>query len=489
MTGPEGSTKEQAFEKFKSMKPDLFKAPSTKAPTEEPSFDPMGMPTGAMQPRQAPSRQALEFERREGPLGYAKEYGKGAMAQIAGLPAELTVNLPSNLQSLGTLAARKAGVPDLGIPEVPRAGYGVPEASKYLFGEPKGEVATGIRTAGEVLGLPGVPKMGRVAGPFEASTKLPSSPVFQGAKALEREIAPATSYSGVGKKLEEKISDRLKQLVQTRREDFEGAKNAYFEAGRKDEASILNDYKTELEKYWAEKGRGFSKDEEKLIRNSDARLADVPLSMSGKIAGTAPRNFDAIEKERRLLNDIAGGLKVEGYEAIPATFAKDLSEKLENTIKKYAPKEFEQFNQVYKTLSEPIDRYNTVLGQSVTKRAGEYLPDVSKIDPADIPDKFFKTQRSVNELKALTGDEGFVQQVAREHVANDLRNVSDAKDIRSYITKNYEWLQEMPELRAQLENVAARVKSGESVKTALKIGLFSALGAGTVSKLGKIIGD
>ena len=148
-----------------------------------PMYDPMGGVTGYTEAKAPISKETREFERREGPFGYAKEFTKGGIASAVGAIPELTVNLPSSLQALGTMGARAAGVPELGIPEIPRVGYGVPEASKYLFGEPKGSVATGMRTAGEVLGIPGMPTgisalskaASTVARPFKYGAELVST--------------------------------------------------------------------------------------------------------------------------------------------------------------------------------------------------------------------------------------------------------------------------------------------------------------------------
>ena len=165
---------------------------------EVPMFDPAtGAATGFMEQAPiGPSKEAVEFERREGPFGYAKEYGKGALALAAGTPAELTVNLPSNLVPIAGLVPKTAGFvynktgaisdEDYKVmgerlqkkldeaQKSSRVGYGVPEASKYFFDEPTSNVAAGIRTTGEVLGLPtGVSALGRlVAGPLRAGTKL-----------------------------------------------------------------------------------------------------------------------------------------------------------------------------------------------------------------------------------------------------------------------------------------------------------------------------
>lgn len=154
-----------------------------------PQYDPMGAYIG--ETKAAPiSREVREFERREGPLGYAKEYGKGAIATAAGLPAELTVNLPSSIEALGRLGLRKVGVPVSEETAIPRAGYGVPEASKYLFGEPKGPVAAGLRTTGEMIGLPGL-GYGALAATRAAGSLAKTLTGAKSAEELARAVAAA----------------------------------------------------------------------------------------------------------------------------------------------------------------------------------------------------------------------------------------------------------------------------------------------------------
>lgn len=446
---------------------------------QEPVYDPMGVATGVTQPSlPGPSKEVKEFERREGPFGYAKEYGKGAIAGAVGLPGEI-INLPGTIAGL-------AGV------KVPRAPIGIPEASEAIFGKPTSNVAAGMRTAGEVLGVPSAP------GLLTKATKIPSkiapkieasSFVLRPGKELEKVMSPATSVSAVGEKLETKISDRLENLIKTRRENFEQVKNNYFNAGRAKEERILGEYKNAINSYYAANADRLSPDEINLLRKSLSRLEERPVTLTGKAEEFVRPGFDAIEKERRFLDDVASGLKVEGAEAIPATFARDMSKILEGIISKNVPQEFSAFNKTYTELSAPINRYNTALGQTVTKKAGEYLPEVSKIDPAKIPGKFFDSRRSVNELRALAGDEAFVQNVAREHIATDLRQIKKAEQVRDYIAKNYDWLQEFPQIRQELESLATATGRGEFAKRLAYLAGGAAIGTSVLGKASKLFGD
>ena len=383
--------------------------------------------------------------------------------------------------------AALAGLP--GVNQVLPSGDRVLSA---VLGKPSTPAEAAGRESGMMLGLG--PLSGGVAPTLRAGEKMLQgagelAPIFRTGKAVEKELAPATSVSAVGEKLESKIQSRLSQLTDARRKEFEGVKNAYFDAGRKSEAPILDDYTRNIQEFYAKNADRLSVDERNLLKKSLDRLADRPVSLTEREAGTVAPGFDAIEKERRFLDDVSKGLKVEGAEAIPAMFAKDMSKMLEASIQKHVPKEFEQFNTAYKTLSEPINRYNTALGQSVTKRADDYLPEFSKIDPAKIPDKFFSSKRSINELRELTGDEQFVQQAAREHIANELKGMKQAKEIRDYMRKNYDWLQELPGINKTLDTIADRVGGGDTIKNVLKYGFPTLLGFEAIKDVKNMIGQ
>ena len=102
MTGPEGSTKEQAFEKFKSMKPELFGA-ATEAAPEEPSRGTVGAGEAPAVATERPRRKGVLKNQPEadvGPIPTLAEVGqqwrdvavgvpKGAVTAIPGLPGDV----------------------------------------------------------------------------------------------------------------------------------------------------------------------------------------------------------------------------------------------------------------------------------------------------------------------------------------------------------------------------------------------------------------
>jgi DnaJ-domain-containing protein 1 len=296
-------------------------------------------------------------------------------------------------------------------------------------------------------------------------------------KRIQKEVGPATSTSAVGEKIENNLLSRLQDLIKSRTSQFEGVKNAYFKAGKEQGPQLVEDYKNLLKDEYVKAATEGSQDEISLIAKLNRRVSDRPVSLTDREAGTISPDFNVLEKERRFLNDIANGLEVEGAEGITANFARDMAAKLEGVISNKISKEFNAFKDTYTALSEPINEYARATGAKVTQRADEYLPNVSKVDPAQLPDTFFKSRRSVQDLRALAADETFVRQVAKEHVSTELRNATSAKEIRDYMTKNYDWLQEFPEIKSDLEKIASGQRGKEITRSIAKIGGTGIAGA------------
>ncbi len=143
MTGPEGSSKEQAFEKFKSMKPDLFKAPVKQIM----GFDPMGMPTGATVPELPPNK--MPYGEQMGNVGeatgqFARGVATGVPAGVVGIPGNIeagvigVMGIPGKIEALARTALSPFGVKrETTFPESP---FGVeretifPESSQLRQG-------------------------------------------------------------------------------------------------------------------------------------------------------------------------------------------------------------------------------------------------------------------------------------------------------------------------------------------------------------------
>jgi hypothetical protein len=187
-------------------------------------------------------------------------------------------------------------------------------------------------------------------------------------------------------------------------------------------------------------------------------------------------NIEAIELERRRLRDIAFGYGEERYSAAQKQFASELADMFEGIITNRVKSGGDAIR-IYREVSEPINRYATALGQRVTQRAGEYLPEVPKMDPAQLPGQFFKSRRSVQELKEFTGNPALVESAARRHVGNEISGMTKPEQVRTYLRNNEDWLQEVPAVRQELSQLADRLQRGETTRSLARLGAVG-LGAG-----------
>ena len=329
--------------------------------------------------------------------------------------------------------------------------------------------------AGLVKGL--APSAGRVlakAGDF-------TSDLVKGLKprTLIEGVGKPSTISDVGENITRKVGGNLDKLVKERQPQARKMFDEYLAKGKASEGQILDDYKKGLASYYAEgvTGGKLSPEQASAIQKAadriSGRVAELGKTEGDKIAP----GIEALEKERRFWQSVAEGYEVKGAEAIPAAAAKDIAELLTNTIRKYAPKEFDAAMKGYTELSAPINKFNTALGKRTTSKADDFLPEVAKTDPAMVPQAFFKSRRSVQELKELSGDEKFAEEAARSHVANDLSRATTRKKLDKYLQKNRDWLQEFPALQKQLMDATKTIGRGEGAKKTAKYGAL-ALGAG-----------
>ena len=419
------------------------------------------------------------------------------MASISADPKYQTRNpirdLSSVIYGAGTQAWGAGG--DLGIPGFPTTGEVRGELNKV----PGKHEATapgqeGMIEAGElapaIAGGAGLVKRG-VEGGVKALGKVGDfvSDLGRGLKPrtlLEGGLGKPSTISHVGEGIQKKVEENLGRLSKERAPKAKKLFDAYLAKGRENEGAILEDYKKSLAGYYAEgvSSGKLSPEEAKAIHHAADRISGRVAEMGGAGGEKVAPGIGALEKERRFWNDVASGYDVKGAEAIPATAAEDIAKLLEKAIKKYAPAEYDAAMKGYQELSAPINKFNTALGKRAVAKADGFLPEMAKTDPALVPKAFFKTRRSVQELKDLTGDPKFAEEAAKSHVANDLARATTRAEVEKYMTKNADWLQEFPGLKKQLSDAAKTIGKGESAKTAGKVGL-GILGAEGALALGR----
>ena len=345
----------------------------------------------------------------------------------------------------------------------------------WLLGDPKDSKYKDYGTAGELIPLAaggaglvkkGIEKIG------------PAISGLRPAKLAETLFGEAGTVSDVGKKISDTLMTKFKDLVGSRKQEAKTAFDKYFSDARPVEQKITNDYAQTLERYKQMFSKDISQDEVKLINDSLNRLKGGEVGIG------------RLEKERRKLNDIASGFDVEGYSSIQQAQAKRLTNLLRTNIEKDVPSAANAFK-VYEEASAPINQFARATGSKVTTRAGEYLPDVPKVDVANLPSSFFKSEQSIKDLKNLSGDPNFATQAAREHVASELyeKGFKKVEQVDSYIRTNRDWLKEVPDVLKDLEKYKSNLSTGETIKSGIKATPYIGAGLYGIDKFKGLFGQ
>lgn len=359
------------------------------------------------------------------------------------------------------------------------------DVSRRLFGErPEGQAGQ-YRGLGELVGgVVGLPikagaglvaglgrraqealRPGRVVEQFGEQAPR-TSPVIEGvAGAARPPEAPriGRTVSDVGEAIETGIGERLSRLRADRKQQADQAFSRYFREGAKVEDDIIRDYAIARDQIIQQRGGSMTPEMQQVFDRSLARLQPRTAETSGGQQQLIKPNIEAIEIERRKLRDIAQNYGEEGYSAAQRLFAGDLADMFQSIITNRV-KEAGDAIKLYQEVSEPINRYATALGQKATQAAGEYLPDVPKIDAAQLPGQFFKSRRSVQELKEFTGNPALVDAAARRHVGNEIAGMRTPDQVRTYLRNNEDWLQEVPSVRQELSQLAERLQRGQTTR-------------------------
>ena len=469
------------------------------------------------EPRLLPYDETARFgempEVKMGTMPYQKQMGRideALRAAERGL-VKGAVGLPGELEYLGAYAAPELigkAVPSLRKKYPESFGPTPPEKQVQIFPRsetvgkmmeqiglgPTPERAKGFEQAGEFVG--GLTGFGASSAP-----KIAAPVVEKTAKAAERaggaisgtrlkttveKLGKPSSASEIGTKIEKEVLDPLTKNLANRRKEAEKVFDTYLEAAKPFEQNIKADFMQRLRDIYAKRAESLSAEERKLFNQIQDRLAARPKEMGGE--ATVEAGIGALEKERRFLNDIANGIKPEGYDAIPYQLARDMAEAMTGSIRKYAQQPFDQAMRTYAELSRPIDVANSVLGGKVTKRAGDFLPDLPRFDPATYGPAFFKSQQSVNVLRELTGNEQVVQGLAREYLATQLKDLKTAQQVADVYRRNYDWLRTVPELDAELRTIVQNVGGGDILKKLGLIGGGVAVGSSVLSPIKSMLG-
>lgn len=175
-----------------------------------------------------------------------------------------------------------------------------------------------------------------------------------------------------------------------------------------------------------------------------------------------PNSFQALDDVRRRLGEVFRGKPDEGYAAIGATNARDLYGKISEIQKKYAggpggPQE--KLLDDYAASTEGLEIFRSAKGRKATA-LDKYKDDQFATDAAALPKTYFKNSASIRALEELVGDPKQVNQAAMEFANKELAG-ADAAKARTWLSKNTEWLRELPQVRLAVARHAASLEAAE----------------------------
>lgn len=320
---------------------------------------------------------------------------------------------------------------------------------KYKTTEQAAEVVSGVLTP--------FPEAKFAKGAYETAAAL--SPKT----AIRRLFGEEKTVSDVGKSIFSKLNDRLQSLVEARRPEAKQMFQKYFDAAKPHADEIRNTFTQTFDRYKSMFANDLSQEQIKLINDSLSRLK-------------GDKGIGALEKERRRLFEISDGV-YEGYGAIAKGTARQMAESLQGTIEKVLQTQTGSnparvaFD-FYRDVSKPINEFASRTGAKIETMAKDFLPDVPKVDEAKLPSSFFESERSIEDLKRLSGDAKFADQAARDHIASEFakKRTKTADDVDAYIAQNKDWLKQVPDVLKDLETLKNRLGRAQTTKFVGKLG-------------------
>jgi hypothetical protein len=203
------------------------------------------------------------------------------------------------------------------------------------------------------------------------------------------------------------------------------------------------------------------------IKNAiiDQRIRIGVDSDGNPVTRKVPTSYEAIDHIRRRLGQAFEGSSVEGWPGLLKNEAKDAYSQIRKMQVEYGGGDNGPVDMLLKNYSEGKDLLNALnipAGKKITK-TDLINPEYLVYDPSNLPNEFFKTKKSVQDLLSITKDSAFVQKQASDYVARMLKD-KDAKAAEKYLFDNKEWIDLFPSLKSGIESHV------ESLRKAARVG-------------------
>jgi hypothetical protein len=373
------------------------------------------------------------------------------------------------------------------LPQVTeRTGSVMRRMQEALRGRPKDEPIDAAEVA-RLLGVEAGAIRSRAAGVGEA--------LAAGTERRLADISRPRTATEVGEEARDIVNKRLTVLKEAREKQVQPDKDAMFAVANEQEAAgkrvtDTNAFKVARDALDAMKSKKVSgpKGEQdlQLVTGDIAKQLDLVRKeltgisydpMTGSTLKTGV-SFARLENLRRSLGDRASGKPETGYDAIDQQQAGQLKKLIENVMKEFTGGKvdpdtgvmkvgaFEKYISNYTKLSEPINKFETNLGQDLVATLKQPRGVFAK-DPMELPKAIFSSPRNVDDFIELAGgDKATVERLARNYVSEQLAGKTAAQ-INQFLASNRNWLAKFPQLRDDFANYAQRITREADVQTRL----------------------
>jgi hypothetical protein len=209
---------------------------------------------------------------------------------------------------------------------------------------------------------------------------------------------------------------------------------------------------------------GASKAQLDEVRREALGITYDPLTGS---TSKAKVGFERLEQLRRRLGDRASGLPETGFDAIGQQDAKELKGFVERIMSEFTGKKFDKYRADYERLSQPINQYETAVGQALTAPSQAIRGEMAT-QASTLANKIFSTPENVDDFINFTGgNRTAVENLARNYVSAELAGKTPAQ-INSWLRANREWVSRFPNINKEFADYAR--KAAQTERTVTKTG-------------------
>jgi hypothetical protein len=183
-----------------------------------------------------------------------------------------------------------------------------------------------------------------------------------------------------------------------------------------------------------------------------------------------PPSFQAVDDARRMLGEAFRGQPAEGYAAIGQTAQKELYARLAKIQRSFAGDKQAELLANYADSRPGLEIFGSKAGQKLLavdpKAKTQFITDAS-----NIPNYYFKSPTSFNNLIDLVGSKDLALKAANDYTANQLAGKETSKQVNSWITTNREFLRAVPEVNNSVLAYRNTLESAERVAANLDVGV------------------